>query len=162
MKINASTLNLALCMGRLTTSTITGFTGCAGERSNRSTGESIDDQSLNSHVREALNDNPEHRFSDVNVDTFRGKEQLSGFVDNRDQKSRATRIAKQVQGIKELVNNITVRKYQHPLDDDGTDLNAGFRKSSMNTPTVLMLVLIVLRPRCVAGIGPAAAVGVET
>ena len=61
LKINASTLNLVLCMGRLSTSTITGFTGCVGERSNRTTGESIDDQS-------ALNDNPEYRFSDIHVD----------------------------------------------------------------------------------------------
>jgi len=110
MKINANTLNLALCMGLLTTGTRAGFTGCAGNRYSRGTGEYIDGKSLNSRVREALNDNPEYKFSDVNVDAFKGKVQLSGFVDNREQKSKAGEIARQIQGVKEVVNNITVKK----------------------------------------------------
>jgi hyperosmotically inducible protein len=85
------------------------FTGCAGDRYNRSTGEYIDDKSIGMRVREALNDNPEYKFSGVNVASFKGTVQLSGFVDSSAQKNDATRIAGQVEGVRNVVDNITVK-----------------------------------------------------
>jgi osmotically-inducible protein OsmY len=112
MKMTASSLNLALCLGLLTAGSITALTvtGCAGDRYDRSTGQYIDDKSITSRVRSALSDNPEYKFDDVNVDVFRGAVQLSGFVDTSDQKSKAGDIARQVQGVKDVVNNITVKE----------------------------------------------------
>jgi osmotically-inducible protein OsmY len=46
----------------------------------------------------------------VNVDTFKGTVQLNGFVNTRGQKNKAADIAKTVPGVKEVVNNITVRE----------------------------------------------------
>ncbi|HZF01876.1 MAG TPA: BON domain-containing protein [Methylomirabilota bacterium] len=109
MKITATTLNLALCLGLLTTAAITTTTGCAGDKYNRSTGQYIDDKSLTMRVKDALHDNPEYKYGDVNVDVFRGTVQLSGFVNTSDQKSKAKDIAKQVQGVNDVVNNITVK-----------------------------------------------------
>ena len=45
----------------------------------------------------------------VEVKTFKGVTQLSGFVNSRDQKSRAADIAKRVEGVKSIENNITVK-----------------------------------------------------
>jgi hyperosmotically inducible periplasmic protein len=109
MKITATTLNLALCLGLLTTAVVTTTTGCAGNKYDRSTGQYIDDKSLTMRVKDALHDSPEYKYSDVNVDVFRGTVQLSGFVNTSDQKSKATDIAKQVQGVNDVVNNITVK-----------------------------------------------------
>jgi osmotically-inducible protein OsmY len=109
MKITATTLNLALCLGLLTTAAITTTTGCAGNKYDRSTGQYIDDKSLTMRVKDALHDNPEYKYGDVNVDVFRGTVQLSGFVNTSDQKSKAKDIAKQVQGVNDVVNNITVK-----------------------------------------------------
>jgi hyperosmotically inducible protein len=64
---------------------------------------------LQHQVRDALSDNPEYKFSDVNVDVYRGTCQLSGFVDSSDQKSKAGEIAKNIQGVSTVDNNITVR-----------------------------------------------------
>ena len=68
-----------------------------------------DDKSLAKSVRSALGDNPDYKFSEVNVDVYRATVQLSGFVDTSDQKSKAADIAGQVQGAKNVVNNITVK-----------------------------------------------------
>jgi hyperosmotically inducible periplasmic protein len=112
MKMSASTLNLAICLGLLTTAGVTATTGCAGGQYNRSTGQYIDDSATKARVEDALHDNPEYKFSGVNVDVFRGTAQLSGFVDTDDQKSKADDIAKGVQGVQNVVNNITVKPQQ--------------------------------------------------
>jgi osmotically-inducible protein OsmY len=112
MKLNASTLNMALCLGLLTTAVATTTTGCAGDKYNRSTGEYIDDSSIKTRVSSALGDNPDYKFANVQVDVYRGTVQLSGFVDTDDQKSKAKDIARGVQGVKDVVNNITLKPQQ--------------------------------------------------
>jgi hyperosmotically inducible protein len=110
MKIRANSLCLTLCLTLSTAAVVATFTGCvAGDRYNRSTGEYIDDKSVNSRVKDALNDNPEYKFEGVNVTSFKGTVQLSGFVDSWAQKIDAAHIAKQVQGVKDVENDITVK-----------------------------------------------------
>jgi len=99
---------LALCLC-LPVGTAVVLMGCAGNRYERSTGEYIDDKALNSRVRSALGENPEFKFGDVSVASFRGVVQLSGFVNTTDQKKTAGTIAEKVQGVKTVENNITVK-----------------------------------------------------
>jgi hyperosmotically inducible protein len=101
-------LGLALCLGALPI--VSMVTGCAGDRYHQSTGESIDDQGTSMRVRSALSNDAEYKYSDVSVKTFKGTVQLSGFVDTSAQKSRATELAKNVEGVKDLDNNITVKQ----------------------------------------------------
>ncbi len=84
--------------------------GCAGNRYERSTGESIDDSATTGRVKSALGKDAMYKYSDVKVTTFKGTVQLSGFVDTSEQKSRAADIAKGVNGVTEVKNNITVKK----------------------------------------------------
>jgi osmotically-inducible protein OsmY len=107
MKTKITTLCLALCLGLPVV--ITGLTGCAGDRYQRSTGEYIDDKALTMRVKSALGDNPEYKFSDVEVKSFKGTVQLAGFVNTGDQKKKAAQIAEKVQGVKNVENNITVK-----------------------------------------------------
>jgi osmotically-inducible protein OsmY len=111
MKIQNGGLCLLLCLG-LSTAAVATFTGCAGNRYDRSTGQYVDDKSLTVRVHDALRDNPDYKFDGVNVDVFRGAVQLSGFVNTSDQKSQAADIAKSVQGVKDVENNITVKEAQ--------------------------------------------------
>jgi len=83
--------------------------GCAGDRYHQSTGEAIDDKGTSMRVRSALHDDTEYKFPGVQVVTFKGTVQLSGFVDTRAQKSRAYDLAKNVQGVHDVENNITVK-----------------------------------------------------
>jgi hyperosmotically inducible periplasmic protein len=110
MKIQVNNLYLALCLGLSTITAAMTFTGCvAGDRYNRSTGEYIDDTSLNSRVKDALNNNPEYKFDSVNVTAFKGNVQLSGFVDTYAQKYNASSIASKVEGVRDVENDITVK-----------------------------------------------------
>jgi hyperosmotically inducible periplasmic protein len=85
-------------------------TGCAGTANERSTGESIDDKATSMRVKSALSDDAIYKYPDVKVTTFKGRVQLSGFVDTKDQKSKAADLAKNASGVKEVENNITVKQ----------------------------------------------------
>ena len=85
-------------------------TGCAGDRYHESTGESIDDTATTSRVKSALHSDSQYKFDDVKVTTFKGTVQLSGFANSRDAKSRAADLAKNVEGVRDLENNITVKE----------------------------------------------------
>ena len=109
MKKTFSHLYLALCLA-LPVGTALVLTGCTGTRYERSTGEYIDDKALNSRVKSALSENPEYKFGDVNVTSFKGTVQLSGFVNSTDQKKMAGGIAEKVANVKHVENNITVKE----------------------------------------------------
>ena len=96
------------CVGALAVAG--GMTGCAGNRYTQSTGEHIDDKATSSRVKKALSADTQYKYGDVNVETFKGVVQLSGFVNSRDQKNRAGDLAKKVEGVKQIENNITVKE----------------------------------------------------
>ena len=85
-------------------------TGCAGDRYHQSTGEYVDDHELTSAVKGALRHDSEYKFPDVQVETFKGVVQLSGFTNTKNQKNRAGELAKSVPNVKEVENNITVKE----------------------------------------------------
>ena len=84
-------------------------TGCAGNRYDRSTGETIDDHATTSRVKSALGGDSVYKYPDVKVTTFKGHVQLSGFVDDKEQKSKAEELAKNTAGVKEVENSIAVK-----------------------------------------------------
>jgi osmotically-inducible protein OsmY len=86
----------------------TGLTGCHTE--GRSAGTYIDDRVVSSRVKGALNDAPVYKFPNVDVTSFNGTVQLNGFVLSREQKNQAGQIASHVEGVKQLVNNITIQE----------------------------------------------------
>ncbi len=99
---------LILTLGAL--ATLGGLSGCAGDRYTQSTGEHIDDKASSSRVRGALSEDTQYKYDDVKVQTFKGVVQLSGFVNAREQKNRAGDLARKVEGVKEVENNITVKE----------------------------------------------------
>lgn len=85
------------------------FAGCAGSPTRESTGEYVDDSALTAKVKTALVKDEMVKSFEIKVDTFKGVVQLSGFVDNSDQKASAERDAQGVPGVREVKNNITVK-----------------------------------------------------
>lgn len=119
MTIKMTSFTLAVCLGLSTAAMIGSVSGCAGTQYKRSTGEYIDDKSLAMRVHDALGDNPEYKFDGVNVEVFRGTVQLNGFVATQDQKRQAEKIARTVQGIRQVVNNLSIT----PAPAPGTLVN---------------------------------------
>ena len=119
------------------TTAVLGFTGCAGDRYKRSTGEYIDDKSIRLRVSEDLGENPDYKFKGVKVNVFKGTVQLSGFVDMYAQKSRAEEVARQVQGVKIVENRITVKNRGERTAGEYIDektLASNVRSSLKNDP----------------------------
>ena len=102
---------LGLVIGLGAMPLLLGVTGCTtGSRYEQSTGERIDDHGTSSRVRAALADDSQYKYDGVNVETFKGVVQLSGFVNTRDQKNRAGDLARKVKGVTDVENNITVKE----------------------------------------------------
>lgn len=84
--------------------------GCAATATHESTGQYIDDSTITTKVKAAFaHDDTVHTF-DVHVETYQGVVQLSGFVDNPDEKDRAAKLASQVDGVKDVKNNIQLKQ----------------------------------------------------
>ena len=77
--------------------------------SERSAGRQIDDRIVNSRVKDALDDAPVYKFPEVRVMTYAGVVQLSGFVATDDQKAKAAELARKVEGVHEVINNISLK-----------------------------------------------------
>jgi DNA-binding NarL/FixJ family response regulator len=101
-------LGLLLSLGALPL--VCGVTGCAGDRYTQSTGEHLDDRTTSSRVKKALDADPQYKYDGVDVKTFKATVQLSGFVNTKEQKDRAGELARAVDGVKEVENNITVKQ----------------------------------------------------
>ncbi len=105
MQIKLKQLVLAVTLG--TAVAAAGLTGCHTE--GRSAGTYIDDRMVSSKVKGALNDSAVYKYPNVDVSSFNGVVQLNGFVQTQGQKNQAAQLASQVEGVKQLVNNITVQ-----------------------------------------------------
>jgi hyperosmotically inducible protein len=84
--------------------------GCAtSDHGGRSEGRVVDDKQITEEVQDQLRREPVYKFSDVDVKTFSGVVQLSGFVNTDEQKKRAGELAQQVPGVTEIVNGISLK-----------------------------------------------------
>jgi len=104
--------HLMLVTGASAVLAVAGLSGCAswGHRSDeRSEGRVVDDHKISSEVRHDLATEPVYKFDDVDVRTFNGVVQLSGFVNTEEQRRRAAELAQQVPGVTQVENNITLK-----------------------------------------------------
>lgn len=88
---------------------LTAFAAHAEDPIKRSTGEYIDDKAVTAKVKAAFLKDPEVKALQVKVETYNGVVQLSGFVDKPEQISRAGEIAKGVEGVKSVKNDLNLR-----------------------------------------------------
>ena len=99
----------------------------------RSAGRVLDDKMIASKVKGALNDAKIFKFDDVKVATYKGVVQLSGFVDTDEQKQKAGEIAKRVDWVRDVVNNISLKpRDEYPTP---TGRSSGERNTSTSIHT---------------------------
>ena len=85
------------------------LTGCAADRGQRATGQVFDDSVVTGKVKTAIaRDASLGAAKDINVTTYRGVVQLSGFVESQDVARRAEDIAKGVEGVQSVKNDLRV------------------------------------------------------
>ncbi|MDB6125386.1 MAG: transporter [Pedosphaera sp.] len=106
MQINRRRFIPTICLGAVIA--LMTLTGCH-TGGDRTVGRRIDDATLTHRVKHALNREPIYKFPDVKVETLDGVVQLSGFVDTPEQKARAAEVAQRVEGVRQVINNITLK-----------------------------------------------------
>ena len=102
-------LHLQRIIGAMVVLTFLTLTGCAGTETSRSTGTYIDDKTISAKVEAQLAADSITQAVQVEVETYDGVVQLSGFVDSEEKRQRAADIALGVSGVKEVKNNLALR-----------------------------------------------------
>ena len=82
---------------------------CASTRTHESTGEYVDDSVITTKVKSLLANDDFLKSFQISVETFKGTVQLSGFVNSRQAIKKAGEIARSVQGVKSVKNNLIVK-----------------------------------------------------
>lgn len=88
---------------------IVSLAGCAGSKRYESTGEYIDDSVLTTKVKASILGDSKLKILQIDVETFKGIVQLSGFVDTPEAAERAVQLARTVKGVKQVNNSLIVK-----------------------------------------------------
>jgi len=83
--------------------------GCASTAKQEGTGEYVDDTVITSKVKTAILNEPTLKSAEINVETFKGVVQLSGFVGSQAAESKAIEVARTVGGVKSVKNDMRVK-----------------------------------------------------
>ncbi len=97
-------LSFLVCIGLIAV-----FLGCASTQKREGTGEYVDDSVITTKVKAEIFNEPSLKVFQINVETFKGEVQLSGFVDSAQKVSKAGEIARGVKGVKAVKNNLIVK-----------------------------------------------------
>jgi hyperosmotically inducible protein len=85
------------------------FLGCASTPTREGSGEYLDDTVITTKVKAAIFNEPSLKVSEINVETFKGVVQLSGFVNSQADINKAAAVARGVQGVKSVRNDMRVK-----------------------------------------------------
>ena len=83
--------------------------GCGGSPTKEATGEYVDDSAITTKVKAAIFNEPGLKVSEINVETFKGTVQLSGFVTYRSDMAKAVEIAHAVSGVSSVKNDMRLK-----------------------------------------------------
>ena len=85
------------------------FVACASTRKHESTGQYVDDSVITRKVKTQLAADDFLKSFQISVETYKDVVQLSGFVDSQAAADKAAQIARSVEGVKSVKNNLVVK-----------------------------------------------------
>ena len=89
--------------------TMTAALGCASSPGREGTGEYVDDTMITSKVKAAILNEPTLKSAEINVETFKGQVQLSGFVSSKMNMMRAVEVARGVGGVTAVKDDMRLK-----------------------------------------------------
>lgn len=92
---------ILICIGL-----ITGLVGCAATQKHESTGQYVDDTVITTKVKTAIFNEESLKTLQINVKTYKGVVQLSGFVDSAQSIRKAGEVARRIEYVKEVKNDL--------------------------------------------------------
>jgi len=85
------------------------FVACASTSKQEGTGEYVDNSVITTKVKSLLAADDFLKSFEIGVETYKGIVQLSGFVDSQRAVDKAGQIARSVEGVKSVKNNLRVK-----------------------------------------------------
>lgn len=82
---------------------------CTENTKRESTGEYFDDAVLTTKIKSTFVGDSRLKANDINVKTYKGIVQLSGFVDTQAEADRAVQLARTIKGVKAVNNSLIVK-----------------------------------------------------
>jgi len=86
-----------------------GLAACAGTSNQKSAGEVIDDAAITTKVKSALIQDKDVSAMRIQVETYKGVVQLSGFANTREEADKAVDVTRRVAGVKSVKNDIRIK-----------------------------------------------------
>jgi hyperosmotically inducible protein len=83
--------------------------GCASTSTQEGTGEYVDDSVITTKVKAAIFNEPTLKSAEINVETFKGVVQLSGFVNSQADINKAVEVTRSVKGVTSVKNNMRLK-----------------------------------------------------
>ena len=83
--------------------------GCASTPTHEGTGEYVDDAVITTKVKAAILEEPGLKSTEINVETYKGTVQLSGFVSSQSNIQKAVEVTRGVKGVKAVKNDMRVK-----------------------------------------------------
>ena len=83
--------------------------GCASTAKHEGTGEFVDDTAITTKVKAAIFAEKTLKSAEINVETFKGMVQLSGFVHSQADINKAVEAARAVNGVKSVKNDMRLK-----------------------------------------------------
>jgi osmotically-inducible protein OsmY len=83
--------------------------GCASTSKSEGAGEYVDDAVITTKVKAAIFNEPGLKSFEINVETYKGVVQLSGFVNSQADINKAVDVARRVKGVVSVKNNMHVK-----------------------------------------------------
>jgi osmotically-inducible protein OsmY len=83
--------------------------GCGSTAKTEGTGEYVDDSVITTKVKAAIFNDPALKVNEINVETFKGVVQLSGFVRSQADIDKAVQVARGVAGVKSVKNDMRLK-----------------------------------------------------
>ena len=83
--------------------------GCASTPTREGTGEYVDDVVITTKVKAQILEEPGLKSAEINVETFKGIVQLSGFVSSQANINRAVELARSVRGVTSVKNDMRLK-----------------------------------------------------
>ncbi len=88
---------------------VTALAACAGSPRTESTGEYIEDSAITARVKAAVLAEPGLRSAEINVETFKGRVQLSGFVGTQADMDRVMVLVRNMSGVQSVKNDMRLK-----------------------------------------------------
>jgi osmotically-inducible protein OsmY len=109
MKNATQRFSILLIAAASAAAVLTGMSGCASTATQESTGQYLDDTAITAKVKTAIFNDASLKSAEINVETFKGVVQLSGFVSSAADIQRAVQLVQGISGVRSVRNDMRLK-----------------------------------------------------